>query len=440
MEEIIRNAAFGVLTALTLIIATATAAQGADEIRFDDWFAPATLRIDYSFAGDSTHQEIAVIEQARLNNWVGRRCHLDSLLIDGNGQVVVTDSASGKVIYRQAFSSLFQEWQTTEEATRKRRAFENVFLVPMPRRTARVTITIRDIHRKPVASESHYVTPRDILIRPISAPREAESSYILRSGSPDSVIDLAFLSEGYAAGEKDKFMTRAREAADAIFAAEPFKSYRSRFNVVAVWMPSADSGVSVPRKDDWRNTAVGSHFDTFYSDRYLTTPNVRRVHDLLAGVPYEHIIILANTETYGGGGIFNSYLLTAADNSLMRPVVVHEFGHSFAGLADEYFYDDGYTTMYPSDTEPWEPNITTLKDFSKKWQDMVPRGTSIPTKPTGKEKYKYTRVGVYEGGGYQSKGVYRPVEECRMKINEAPGFCPVCSRAIVRMVDYYTRP
>lgn len=94
--------------------------------------------------------------------------------------------------------------------------------------------------------------------------------------------------------------------------------------------------------------------------------------------------------------------------------------------------------MYPSDTEPWEPNITTLKDFSKKWQDMVPRGTSIPTKPTGKEKYKYTRVGVYEGGGYQSKGVWRGSEDCRMRTNSASAFCPVCQQAIADIIDFYT--
>ena len=155
-----------------------------------------------------------------------------------------------------------------------------------------------------------------------------------------------------------------------------------------------------------------------------------------SGVPYEHIVILANTENYGGGGIYNSYLMSAAHNEKTRPVVVHEFGHSFAGLADEYYYDDQYETQYPADTEPWEPNLTTLVDFDRKWKDMLPRGTKIPTKPS--KKNLYTEVGVYEGGGYQSKGVYRPAQECRMKINEAPVFCPVCERAILRVINYYT--
>ena len=209
-----------------------------------------------------------------------------------------------------------------------------------------------------------------------------------------------------------------------------------RFNFIAVAAPSEQSGVSIPHKGDWRQTVLGSSFDTFYSDRYLTTLHLKRLHDVLATVPYEHIIILANTDNYGGGGIYNSYLMSAAHNAKSRPVVVHEFGHSFAGLADEYYYDDQYETSYPADTEPWEPNLTTLVDFSAKWADMLQPGCPVPTPPSGKEMY--TAVGVFEGGGYQSHGVYRPAQECRMKINEAPVFCPVCMRAIRRIIDYYT--
>ena len=229
---------------------------------------------------------------------------------------------------------------------------------------------------------------------------------------------------------------RCRDAVDAILSHEPFKSMKERFNFVAVMPPSEESGVSIPHKGEWKSTVLGSNYDTFYSDRYLTTLHLKQLHDVLAAVPYEHIVILANTENYGGGGIYNSYLMSAAHNEKTRPVVVHEFGHSFAGLADEYYYDDQYETQYPADTEPWEPNLTTLVDFDRKWKDMLPRGTKIPTKPS--KKNLYTEVGVYEGGGYQSKGVYRPAQECRMKINEAPVFCPVCERAIRRVINYYT--
>ena len=225
-------------------------------------------------------------------------------------------------------------------------------------------------------------------------------------------------------------------ACDALFSHEPFKSLKERFNVVAVASPSLDSGVSVPRLGEWKQTAFGSHFSTFYSDRYLTTLNVKSIHDALAGIDYEHIIILANTDEYGGGGIYNSYTLTTAHHPMFRPVVVHEFGHSFGGLGDEYFYDDDVMTdTYPLDIEPWEQNITTQVDFDSKWKDMLQKGTPNPTPVDQKGKYA---VGVYEGGGYSAKGIYRPAFNCRMRTNENPEFCPVCQRALSRLILFYT--
>ena len=158
----------------------------------------------------------------------------------------------------------------------------------------------------------------------------------------------------------------------------------------------------------------------------------------MAGIPYEHIIILANTDTYGGGGIYNSYTLTTAHHPDFHPVVVHEFGHSFGGLADEYAYTEAPSPQYPYEVEPWEPNITTLIDFDSKWKDMIPEGTAIPTPVATENADLYTKVGVYEGAGYTQKGLYRPTTECRMKINEAPAFCPVCQRALERLINFYT--
>jgi hypothetical protein len=195
--------------------------------------------------------------------------------------------------------------------------------------------------------------------------------------------------------------------------------------------------VSIPRNKDWKQTAFGSHFDSFYSDRYLTIDRVKSIHDALAGIPYEHIIILANTDTYGGGGIYNSYLLAMAHHRLTRPVVVHEFGHSFGGLTDEYFYEnDMMSDYYPTNIEPWEQNVTTLVDFDSKWNDMLKKKTPVPTAKEDAAKYP---VGVYEGGGYSAKGVYRPAYDCRMRTNECPEFCPVCRRAITRVIDFYTK-
>ena len=249
---------------------------------------------------------------------------------------------------------------------------------------------------------------------------------------------MAILAEGYTAAEMDVFFRDAQNTCDALFAHEPFGRLKSRFNVVAVASESADSGVSIPRQGEWKQTAVGSHFDTFYSDRYLTTRSVKRIHDCLAGIPYEHIIILANTDTYGGGGIYNSYTLTTAHHTMFKPVVVHEFGHSFGGLADEYAYSDEPSPLYPYEIEPWEQNITTLVNFDSKWKDLVPAGTPVPTPVQTDPARIPTQVGVYEGAGYSKKGIYRPVTDCRMRSNEPTAFCPVCQRALERLIRFYT--
>lgn len=406
-----------------------------------------TLRVDYIFSGTDKTQEISLDEMSWLDGWAGRRVNLESVPVRGNGQISLTDKATGKILYRQSFSTLFQEWQTTEEATRVRKAFENVFLLPMPSAPAEVKVELYDFRGNVSASLIHQADPSDILIRYVSQDA-APHKYIVRSGSPEEKIDVAVVAEGYTAGEIELFYEDARKAVEAILSHQPFDRYADRFNFVAVALPSEDSGVSVPGDGVWKNTALGSHFNTFYMDRYLTTLRLRKMHDSLCGIPYEHIVILANTDTYGGGGIFNSYTLTTAHHKSFEPVVVHEFGHSFAGLADEYYYDDQFVEYYYPDSEPWEQNITTLFNFESKWDDMLPRFISVPT-PAPEDsvwemieegKSPETIIGVYEGAGYQSKGVYRPYPDCRMKTNQAQGFCPVCQRAIARMIEFYTEP
>lgn len=379
----------------------------------------STLRLDYIFYGTDKTAGIALSEARRLEGWAGRRSRLQDVPLRGNGQICMSDTA-GNVLYRMSFSTLFQEWQNTEEATRVSKAFENVFLLPMPESEVMVTVELFDPHGLVCASMTHPVNPSDILIRPAYATPETRDLHI--GGSVQSCIDVVIVAEGYTAAEMPQFYKEAEEAVKSIFAHEPFGKYRSRFNFRAVALESKSSGVSIPGKGEWAETPLHSGFNTFYSDRYLTTLHLKDLHDALAGVPYEHIIILANTDNYGGGGIYNSYTLTTTRHNQFRPVVVHEFGHSFAGLADEYYYDDQYSDYYFPDCEPWEQNITTMYDFASKWQDML-----------GSEG-----VSVYEGGGYKSKGVWRGCRNCRMKTNTAPGFCPVCQRAIERMILFYT--
>lgn len=419
-----------------------------------------TLRIDYIFSGTDKTAEISVDELCRLKGWAGRRTHMKEVPLRGNGQICMTDAESGDTLYRNSFSTLFQEWQATEEAVSVRKSFENVFLLPMPLKPVNVTVQLFDFKNNIAAELTHPVDPKDILIRPVGGFTDDDvkslingndkGRYVHYSGSPAEKIDIAIVAEGYTKDEMQTFYADAEAAVESIFKHEPFASLKDRFNFIAVASASEDSGVSVPRRGIWKDTAVGSNFDTFYSDRYLTTLRLRQLHDVLSDVPYEHIIILANTDTYGGGGIYNSYTLTTAHHPLFKPVVVHEFGHSFGGLADEYYYDDQFVEYYYPEVEPWERNITTLADFSGKWKSLLPEGSEVSNegevllngqkmkKSAIKQHEAHGGAWLYEGGGYQSKGVWRGAEDCRMKTNEAPEFCPVCQKAITDIILFYT--
>lgn len=405
------------------------------QVNFQEYFTNKTLRLDYLFTGNKQEQKICLDRLSSLPVWAGRKHHLDELPLQGNGQITMRNLADQKVIYLTSFSSLYQEWLETEEAETISKGFENTYLVPYPKQAVEIEVTLLTSRKEIRASLKHIVNPDDILIEEKGKTNITPHKYLLQNGDAETCIDIAILAEGYTAAEMELFYTDAQIATESIFAHEPFGSMKKHFNIVAVASPSIDNGVSIPRLGEWKNTAVDSHFSTFYSDRYLTTSSVKKIHDLLAGIPYEHIIILANTNEYGGGGIYNSYTLTTAHHPLFKPVVVHEFGHSFGGLADEYFYDnDIMTDTYPLDIEPWEQNITTRIDFVNKWEDMLPEGTPIPT-PT--EKFEEYPVGVYEGGGYSSKGIFRPADNCRMRTNAYPTFCPVCQRALQRIIDFY---
>ena len=390
--------------------------------RFEDFFEDRTLRLDYTFCGDASHQQIYVDELISIPRWYGRRHRLAELPLKGNGDITVRSKADGMVIYRHSFSSLFQEWLSTAESKHVQKSFENVFLVPYPKQPVDITVELRNYHDSVFASMTHTVDPTDILIR--KAGERLVTPYVTLQQAADTsrCIHVAYVAEGYQQHEMGTFLEDCKIAMESLFSHEPFRQMQDRFNMIAVMSPSAESGVSEPGKGIWRNTALGAHFDTFYSARYLTTLHLKKMNDVLAGTPYEHIIVLVNGERYGGGGIYNSYTLTDAHGPSFRPVVVHEFGHSFGGLGDEYPYGDD-DPMYFPDTEPWEPNLTTKCDFNGKWEDLVRDG----------------KAGLIEGGCYLTKGVWRCFENCRMRTNEEPEFCLVCQQALIRLINFYTR-
>ena len=256
---------------------------------------------------------------------------------------------------------------------------------------------------------------------------------ILDNGDPATKVDLVFLAEGYTSEEMDKFRNDAQRFIDYMFLFEPYSSNKEKFNIWLVNSESLESGSDIPGQDIYKNTILNSNFYTFGSERYLTTEDFTAVRDAASVVPYDDICILVNTDKYGGGGIYNHYCISSVDHALSNEVFIHELGHSFGGLGDEYFNSStAYNDFFNLEIEPWQPNLTTLVDFDLKWKLKMNADTPVPT--PREEQYTNT-IGVYEGGGYVSKGMYSPFVDCRMKTNEAEGFCPVCQDAISRMIS-----
>lgn len=419
---------------IAAFMAMASVCANTYAVDFKDWFEDKTLRIDFVFTGNAHENKVSVSGLVSFPTWAGRRANLLECGPMGNAYVLVKDRATGERLYIQAFSSLMQEWTLTDEAGRASRSFETPVLIPFPKNEVVVDVCFRDDYGDYVKLYSQTVNPDDILIKDVSGKTVTKHDYIMRNGSYSECIDIVLVPEGYAASDKNKWVADAEKVKKALFSHNPFDSYADRFNVIRLDTLSHDSGVSVPGKDLWKSTLLDSHFDTFYSPRYLTTSEMRRLHTLLECIPYEQIVIVANSATYGGGGIYNYYMLTS-DLDNFPQVMVHEFAHSFAGLGDEYYYDNDISlSLYHKGVEPWEPNLTTLADFDSKWADMIDEDTAIPTQGDGDGE-----VGVYEGGGYAKNGVYRPVyDDCRMKNNTSQRFCPVCERSIIRMIETLT--
>jgi len=404
--------------------------------QYKDFFTDKACRVDMHFCGDSKSTNAYLDKVIQEPFWGGRRANLSVDMNLGEYRFSVIDSISNKTIYTDGFSTLYYEWKSTPEALQVSKSFEQTLQFPYPLKAVKIVIEERLDYRNWKMLSQFYISPNDKLIRK-SVALKVPIKIIQKPGPPENSIDIAVIAEGYTAKQRAKFFRDAQKLADNLFTHEPFLKYKSHINIYAIAATSVDTGVSMPQNNNWRNSALSSHYYTFYSDRYLTSPNMFKVRDYAALVPYDAIYILANTKTYGGGGIYNFYTLASADSKRAQTeVTVHEFGHSFAGLGDEYFYDnDALDNMYDKKVEPWEPNITTLIDFETKWKDKLPSDTQIPTALTDENK---SRIGVFEGGGYQKKGIYRPYFDCRMRTNAAKGFCPVCESAVEKRIQFLT--
>ena len=403
---------------------------------FSDSFADKSMRFDYYHCGNDQSESFFFEKIIEEPYWGGSRISLIDEAEYGNHIFKIVDKESGVVLYSRGYCSLFNEWQHTEEATTCDKGYKESLVFPYPKSDVVLEIYTRNFaNGEFVKKFSKDIDPEDYQIIPHKTKGEVFDIEV--NGDVATSIDIVILSEGYATDKKDKFIADADKFAKALWKYSPFKEERKRFNVRAVWCGDGyDDGISIPKDDVWRNTPLGAKFYTFDSERYQMVDNFQVVRDYAANAPYDYIYILSNSTKYGGGGIYNFYGISSANHeSLTSEVYVHEFGHLFMGLADEY--EGNSSEMYNLEVEPWEENITTLVDFDKKdWSRMVDSKSSIPTKVWAENEGV---VGVYEGAGYVTKGVYRPWLECLMRSLDKRVFCPVCQSALQKQINYLTK-
>lgn len=467
--------------ALALSLAPAPAPQAA----FDELFTGATLRFDYVHAGTATEEHVAP-EDVRLEGpWPGSRTRLVDDTNLGKYLFAVVDRATNRVIYSRGFSSIYGEWETTGEAKRQWGSFHESARFPEPRGAVQLVLkkrghdgAFREIFSQALDPASRFVD------RSALAPLDGGSVLsALDSGPPATKVDLLILSGGYTREERAKFEADVARSVEALFGTEPFASRKADFNVRAIHVPAPEAGISNPRKGVWRDDPLGLSFNAFDSDRYVLTYANQAVRDVAAHAPYDTLVMLFNDRKYGGGGIYGLWSTTAAGSAEAAYLFVHEFGHSFAGLADEYYSSQvSYEEFRAPGVEPWEPNATALLDPDDlKWKDLVEEGTPLPTPwdqagydevtvayqeqraalrarkaseeeaealfddvrattgPLLEAEEHYGQVGAFEGAMYEAKGLYRPEVDCIMFTRNPTWFCRVCRRGIERVIDLYAR-
>ncbi len=424
-----------IITLLALPIGTAA----SSETIFDRYFTEGSLRVDLFHTGVDGAEVYAIDEMLHEPYWGGNpRALLDTMNL-GDHILRVYELSTNNVIFSRGYCSLFGEWATTDEALEgAARTFHESVIMPMPKVPVQIRIDRRD-------KENIFRTVYDFVVDPADFHIGTESRYsqfkvrrLQNNGPPGSKVDVVILGDGYKKDELHKLRKDADKFLDIFFDVEPFRSRRSDFNFYLVESYSGQSGVDNPREGRYRDNLLGLSFNSLELDRYMLSMSNKVIRDVAAKVPYDRIIILANEGKYGGGGIFNLYATCISDNEFDGYIFVHEFGHNFAGLADEYFSSKvSYNDMYPRGVEPWEPNITALLDPAHvKWGDLIMKGTPVPTP----DDSTFAGVaGCFEGAGYSAKGLYRSGRDCIMKSKGLVGFCPACTRAIDRMIDFQTR-
>lgn len=401
---------------------------------FELFFEKYSLQVGYYLVGNANDEKFVLDELKKTKHWAGKLALIEKDELNlGNFRFNIYDSASQKMLYTKGFCSLFEEWQTTDFAKKASKSFYHVNTFPFPKNTVRYELQKRNKKGVFITLHNFFISPKDYFIKEETA-LNYKFSKIHFSGNTADKIDIAFLAEGYTEKELTKFENDVKKIWNYFTTIPPFSQYKNRFNIYAIAIPSQETGTDIPGKHIYKNTKFNFSFYTFNIERYLTTFDIKGLNKAAEIVPHDYLFVVINSEKYGGAGFYNYYSSATSDHELSLKVAIHEFGHAFAGLADEYYSSQtAYNEYFDLKTEPWEPNITTLVNFESKWKDKIKKGTPVPTPRT--EEFVNT-VGVFEGGGYAAKGIFSPVQDCRMKSNTPEGFCPVCSKAIVKVIEY----
>ncbi len=422
--------------------ASSTAAAPALPVVYDDWFTSEALRVDLFHVGTDQENSYALDEVVAEPVWPGTRRYLIDPFGYGTWRVRVTDLASGREIFRQGYATLFDEWTGTDEArTGIRRSMSESVRFPMPKKAVLVHLD----RRVPGADFRPVVSfPIDPSSYMISRARPFGDLQVVDLGgeaAPDKAMDVLIVPEGYAPSDADKLRADLKRFARVFLDYEPWKSNRARIHMRGILAWSRESGVSEPRKGIYRDTVLGSTFNTFDSARYLTVQHTKRLRQIASLAPYDTLFVMVNSSRYGGGGIYNQWSVFTSDNEYDDYLMLHEYGHHMGALGDEYYTSavaSDEDAMYPPGTEPWEPNLTALLDGTRnsaKWRDLIAPSTPVPTP----DEPKYAAVvGAFEGAGYKAKGLFRPQHDCKMFHKGLVEFCAVCSRSLERMVRYYS--
>ncbi len=405
------------------------------QISFDDYFEDKTLRLDYFHSGDKENNYYSIDELIEEPYWGGSKVNLIDKFNYGRYKFEVYDAASNILIYSRGYSTIFNEWQTTEEAKHTTKTFSETVLFPFPKKPVIVKFFASNRKNEWIKKFEYEVNPENYFIK-AERVDEYKNFEVLKSGDPSVKVDIVIIPEGYTLEEMEDFKKDCNRFTEYIFNASPFRENKDKFNIWGIEAPSMESGTDIPKENVWKKTLVNSSFYTFDLERYVMSYDNKSIRNVAANAPYDQIYVLVNSDKYGGGSIYNHYSMSTSKNQYTEFTITHEFGHGFSSLADEYYTSDvAYQDFYPLNVEPTDPNLTTLVNFDSKWKDLVEAGTPIPTPDT--EEFK-SKVGAFEGGGYMEKGIYRPAEDCTMKSIKVDNFCPVCKRALQQMIDFYS--